>query len=155
MNYWDFIHPDYRNMLKEKVWARLGRKNISDRYELKFLNKDGTEFIGEMALSIIEWNGKPAIIGVICDITERKQMEEALQKAHDKLEVRVRERTAELLSANQKLRQEILERQQIELKLMLSEARYRAIIENQAELVLRLLPDGSITLSMKLLQLFW
>jgi len=145
MNHWDFIHPDYREMLKERGRARLRGENVPDRYELIFINKNNTEFVGEMTLSIIEWDGKPVIIGVICDITERKQMEEALQKAHDKLELRVRERTAELLLVNKKLRQEILERQQIELKLMLSEARYRAIIENQTELVLRALPDGSIT----------
>lgn len=144
-NYWDFIHADYRDMLKTKGQAHLRGENVPDRYEFTFLNKNGSEIIGEMALSTIEWNGKPAVIGVICDITERKQMETALQKAHDKLEIRVRERTVELLSANQRLRQEILERQQVELQLMLSEARYRAIIENQSELILRALPDGTLT----------
>lgn len=79
------------------------------------------------------------------DITERKQMEEKLQIAYDDLEIWVRERKAELLSVNKKLLQEILERQQVEQELLLSEARYRAIIENQAELVVRALPDGSIT----------
>jgi len=144
-NYWDFIQPDYKDMFQVNGRARLRGESVPDRYELVFLNNNNTEFIGEMALSIIEWDGRPAIIGVVCDITERKKMEEELQKANEKLEVRVRERTAELLSVNKKLRQEILERQQIELKLMLSEARYRAIIENQAEMVLRALPNGSIT----------
>jgi len=144
INYWDFIHPGYRNMLKERGQARLRGENVPDRYEI-ILSMNGSNVYGDLALNTIEWDGKPAIIGVICDITEHKQMEEELQKAHDKLEIRVRQRTTELLSVNQKLRQEILERKQIELKLMLSESRYRAIIENQRELVLRALPDGSIT----------
>ncbi len=43
-------------------------------------------------------------LGVIfTDITERKQIEEALQKAHDKLEQRIKERTVELLKTNERL----------------------------------------------------
>jgi len=43
---------------------------------------------------------------------ERKQAEDALRKAHDKLELRVQERTAELMSTNERLSQEIEDRKQ-------------------------------------------
>lgn len=51
------------------------------------------------------------------DITERKQAEEALRKAHDELEVRVEQRTAELMRTNEILEFQITERTKAEQEL--------------------------------------
>ncbi|HIK03720.1 MAG TPA: PAS domain S-box protein [Trichormus sp. M33_DOE_039] len=51
------------------------------------------------------------------DICERKQAETALHRAHHELEIRVQERTIELLATNQALQEEILERQRVEAEL--------------------------------------
>ncbi len=61
--------------------------------------------------------GAMRIVGVNMDITERKKAEEALRRAHDELELRVRDRTSELTEANQRLCQEILERRATEAQL--------------------------------------
>ena len=52
--------------------------------------------------------------GSVEDITERKQAQAALQKAHDELEMRVQERTAELAQTNEALQAEIIERKRAE-----------------------------------------
>ena len=54
------------------------------------------------------------IVGTHFDLTERKQVEEMLRRAHGELEARVRERTTELALANESLRREMLERERAE-----------------------------------------
>ncbi len=52
------------------------------------------------------------LIRAIRHAIERKQVEETLRKAHDQLELRVRERTEELVRANERLSQEMEDRKQ-------------------------------------------
>ena len=59
--------------------------------------------------------------GTGSNITERKRVEKALQKAHDELEKRVQERTAELEQTNESLRQEVTERKRAEEAMRQSE----------------------------------
>lgn len=69
------------------------------------------------------WNG------VFLDITDHKEADRRLQEAHDLLERRVAERTAELEQANRELQKEIAERKQAEKWLMESEERFRSFFE--------------------------
>jgi PAS domain S-box-containing protein len=56
-------------------------------------------------------------VGMVHDITERKQAEEAVRAARDQLELRVQERTEELAIKNKELLSEIAEREKIERQL--------------------------------------
>ena len=81
-------------------------------------------------------------VGIARDIEERKKAEEALRRAHDELEIRVQERTAELATLNKSLREEIAERQQIEIALRESEAKNRALLNAIPDLMFRINKKG-------------
>jgi PAS domain S-box-containing protein len=93
-------------------------------------------------------------IEAIRDITGRKAAETELRKAHDELEERVNQRTADLYAANMQLHKEIETRRQIVAALQESEERYRSIaehdfrhiLENIQDFVYRTDADGALTL---------
>ena len=89
------------------------------RSEWRFRRKDGSFFTGEVVGRQLP-DGR--LQGILRDVTDRKQAEEALKKAHDELERRVEERTAELSKANEQLRREVEERQRIEGELRRSKS---------------------------------
>ncbi|HEY3359063.1 MAG TPA: PAS domain S-box protein [Polyangia bacterium] len=87
--------------------------------------------------------GHRILLGVITDITERKQMEEQLRRSRDELDQRVAARTAELQRANQLLREDIAERQRVEAHLRESEERFRQLADSMPQIVWTGGPDGA------------
>ncbi len=88
--------------------------------EINLQPRGGTPFPASVKASVVyDLQGKQ--LGwrwLLCNISERKQTEEMLHRAYDELEIRVAERTAELVKANQKLLNEITERKRVESQLL-------------------------------------
>ena len=83
--------------------------------EVRNVKKDGTKLCCYATVSTFNHpqHGNLAVT-VQTDITDRKRTQDELLRAHEELEVRVEERTAELASANRVLNEEIKERKQME-----------------------------------------
>lgn len=89
-------------------------------WEIHLQPRKGTSFPANLKASVVyDLQGKH--LGwrwLLCNISERKQAEEMLYRAYSELEIRVAERTAELVKANQKLLNEITERKRVESQLL-------------------------------------
>jgi len=70
------------------------------RFEWVHIRSDGTPFDAEVALSSFVEDGRPLVVGVVRDITERKRAEAEIQQLNATLEERVARRTHELAEAN-------------------------------------------------------
>ena len=80
----DFVSKDYRELMEERRRARNEGRDVPDRYELRPLRKDGSEFDAEISVSTITYQGGWARLGVIRDISERKRAEEALRDSEER-----------------------------------------------------------------------
>lgn len=85
--------------------------------EIRFTHADGSPVWVSLSSIRIDKNLR---LGILHDLMERKQAESAIQRANDKLEVRIGERTAELRAANAQLLQQMQERQRMEQELQLA-----------------------------------
>ncbi|MGC9347790.1 MAG: PAS domain S-box protein [Anaerolineae bacterium] len=110
----DLAHPNYRATHASRLRRLLLGESIPP-LETRLPQPDGRPPVDvELRTVLIEDHGGPTVLVVGRDINQRKQAERELQKAHDELERRVKERTAELARTNRELQVEIVERRQIE-----------------------------------------
>ncbi|TSA45490.1 MAG: response regulator, partial [Deltaproteobacteria bacterium] len=94
--------------------------------ELRMVKSDGAQFWSRLeATWAQDTDGAPTCRIVLSDIAERKKTEEALQRAHDELEQRVAEQTAELRQANEELRTDIIKRKLAEEERRILQERLR------------------------------
>jgi len=142
-----FLHINEPTLIKfqENLYPSIKDRGYYYLSEFEMKKKDGTIFATENTVFPLkdERGIRIGWVSAIRDITERKLAKEALQKAHDELERRVEERTAELVRSNEMLKQEVDERKQAEEALKESELKHKTLVHNIPGMVYRGYTDWS------------
>ncbi|MGD8962840.1 MAG: PAS domain S-box protein [Desulfobacterales bacterium] len=99
----DLVYPDDKPMVKQIRARRLEGERVPVEYESRGLKKKGEIIWVTRSFSPIAYKGRPAILGIVADISKRRKAEEALRKSDKELRVL----SNQLLSAEEKERKRI------------------------------------------------
>ncbi len=116
------------------------------RYEnLPLETKDGRRIAVEFVSNVYTVEHTKVIQCNIRDITDRARAEEALRKAHDELDTRVKERTAELGELVLELQKQIMQRVRAEEAFRSASLYARGLLEAALDPFVTISPEGKIT----------
>ena len=79
MNFWDLVHPDFRELALDRESVRQEDVLVRAQHEVKILAKSGDERWLDIRTGIIEFDGVLSSLVSAFDLTERKKAEEQLQ----------------------------------------------------------------------------
>jgi PAS domain S-box-containing protein len=82
----DFIHPDDRAFVFERYQRRVAGENVPQHYDFRVVGTSGKLTWVQLSAVRIEWNGRPATLNFLMDITDRKEAEERLRESRQILE---------------------------------------------------------------------
>ncbi len=80
----EFIHPDDRELVRQNHEKRLRGDEFSGHYAFRIVNKSGAVRWVENSSVRIQWDGRPAALAFMTDVTERKSIEKALRESEEK-----------------------------------------------------------------------
>lgn len=89
--FWDYVHEDFRELVRERGLARQRGEAVPGRYEIKIVTKTGEERWLSVSVATMAYRGKPTGIVTLLDITEAKHAEERISAALAEKEVLLRE----------------------------------------------------------------
>ncbi|MBN1368727.1 MAG: PAS domain S-box protein [Dehalococcoidaceae bacterium] len=116
------IKPGEKGPMLQRHSQKMSGISLPGKYEISIRTKTGCYITVELTSAHSTYNGQPANVAYIRDITERKKTENELALYRRKLVSMVAKRTARLEQMNHKLKAEIKKRAQ-------AENRYRFLFE--------------------------
>ncbi|MFH2218959.1 MAG: PAS domain S-box protein [Pseudomonadota bacterium] len=93
----EFVHPDDRVMVSEYHLKRLNGEPVPDSYILRMTSRDGgTKWLEKKGV-LISWEGRPASLNFIVDVSDRKQADDLIRNLSQML-LQAQERERQMVS---------------------------------------------------------
>jgi PAS domain S-box-containing protein len=81
----DFIAPEYKDEVLTRHKRRMDRQQIENNYEIELLSRHRGRVTVEISAGVVEYEGAPADLAIIRDVTDRKKAQEDLENSVKKL----------------------------------------------------------------------
>jgi PAS domain S-box-containing protein len=83
LSFWATVHPDYREIVRQRGLDRQQGKAIPSPYEIKIVSKAGEERWLDIMGTPVVIDGEQHVLGTGVDITQRKLAEQALRESEE------------------------------------------------------------------------
>ena len=83
MPFANLVYPDDLEMLADQHQRRLQGEPFERVYPFRYVLKGGSVGWVEISTALIDWEGRPATLSFLSDITERKRVENALKESEE------------------------------------------------------------------------
>jgi PAS domain S-box-containing protein len=81
MSWIDLVHPDDKEWVADRFNRRLNGANVENTYSVRFITKEEeVKWIQANAIQL-SWEGRPAVLGFLTEISTQKQAEAALKES--------------------------------------------------------------------------
>ncbi|MBN2100246.1 MAG: PAS domain S-box protein [Dehalococcoidia bacterium] len=80
----ELVHPDDHEMLSGYYVKRQKGEEVPHIYQFRYISRTGDTRWAEINAVLFDWGGRLATLGLLNDITERKQAEETLRASEEK-----------------------------------------------------------------------
>jgi PAS domain S-box-containing protein len=77
----DFLHPEDRERVVQNNVRRLRGEPVESRYQFRVINTSGETRWVEISGVVVDWQGEPATLNFLSDVTNRRQAEDELRSA--------------------------------------------------------------------------
>jgi diguanylate cyclase (GGDEF)-like protein/PAS domain S-box-containing protein len=80
MSFWDVVHPEDREMVRERGMARQRGEEVPARYEFRVVRSDGSERWVDFTAGLVRYEGEIAALGTAFDVTAHREAVAALRR---------------------------------------------------------------------------